>query len=114
MEGGLGTEPAHQVRYYTLTFDGHNVQKRTSAKRQVGDRLPVIYLADDPNSVVRGSRDLQRSLDRSDGTLAVAPIEVQNAHVVQQPGDFSAVLESVLDLQRVFEHCQSPFALTAV
>lgn len=56
MEGGTGTDPPHSVQYYTLTFDGHDVQKRSSGRRKIGDRLPVIYLPDNPHSVVRGSR----------------------------------------------------------
>ena len=78
MESGLGTEPAHQVQYYTLTFDGHNVQDHTSGKRKVGDQLPVIYLATNPGGVVRGSRadglwrTIQSSTNETNLTIAAA------------------------------------------
>lgn len=56
MEGGTGTDPPHSVQYYTLTFDGHDVQKHSSGRCKIGDRLPVIYLPNNLHSVVRGSR----------------------------------------------------------
>lgn len=56
-EGGAGMETSHQVRYYTISFDGHRVTKRTTGnRRKVGDRLPVIYLEANPNRVVAGTR----------------------------------------------------------
>jgi len=56
MEGGGPDSSPRQARYYTLAFDGHAVQKRTAGGREIGDRLPVIYLPDNPDSVVQGSR----------------------------------------------------------
>lgn len=74
MEGGVGSDPSHQVEYYTLSFDGHNVEKRTSGERQIGDRLPVIYLAGNPDSVVRGSRadGLWRTIENSTNERNIA------------------------------------------
>jgi hypothetical protein len=67
MEGGVGMDPPYQAKYYTLSFDGHSVQRRTSGKRQIGDRLAVIYLTNNPDSVVRGSRadGLWRTIENS-------------------------------------------------
>ena len=77
MEGGVGPEDSpRQVRYYSLAFDGHLIQKRSAGGREKGDRMPVIYLPDDPGSVVQGSRaeGLWNTIERStnERNLAIA------------------------------------------
>lgn len=78
MEGGLGTDTPRKVNYYTLGFDGHSVEKRSSGGRKVGDEFPVIYLANRPSSVVRGSRaigvwnTIKKSTNESNLVVATA------------------------------------------
>jgi len=73
-EGGVGVESSHEVLYYTLSFDGHRVEKRAGGTHPIGARFPVIYLPDDPSSVVSGSRaeGLWNTIMRSTNEIQLA------------------------------------------
>ena len=77
MEGAADPyDSPRQVRYYTLAFDGHVIQQRTAGEREIGERLPMIYLDGDPENAVQGSRadGLWRTIERStnERNLAIA------------------------------------------
>jgi hypothetical protein len=56
-EGGVGMDSGRTVWHVTYQYDGHRAQKRTSARNQeIGAQKAIIYLPENPQCVVRGSR----------------------------------------------------------
>lgn len=79
-EGGIGSSPSHQVKYFTLEFDGNKVDKRFSGTHRLGEQFPVIYNPNSPEQVIRGKRAdgiwVTIDLNTNDRNLIIATILV--------------------------------------